>query len=101
MSYEEVEHGKARTDVEFSLADYRFRYVPGVVGESKRVVHQAVFTDGPSVWSLCRNKFDIVEVEEVGRCGMPCMQCAARAAAAATKPVLNAGPQVIEGSDVQ
>lgn len=101
MSYEEAEHGRARTDVEFSLANYRFRYVPGVVGESKRVVHQAVFTDGASVWSLCRNKFGIAEVEEVGRWGMPCMQCTARAAAAATKPALNGGSQVIEGSDVR
>lgn len=103
MSYEEAEPGRTRAEDEFSTANYRFRYVPGVVGESKRVVHQAVFTDGASVWSLCRQEFAVADVEQVGRCGMPCMACTAHAAVAATNrfPAIEGSPCVVEGSEVR
>lgn len=87
----------------FSTATYRFRYRRGVVGESQRVVHQSVFADDASVWSLCRRQFALDEVEEVERCGMPCLACTANAASAATRrtPALDRGSLVVEGSEVR
>lgn len=112
MSYGEAVPGRARAEDEFSTANYRFRYAPGIVGESKRVVHQAVFTDGTSVWSLCRRQFAIADIEEIGRCGMPCMACTGQAAVASNGqiPVLEEGshseqedksPFIVEGGGVR
>lgn len=76
-----------------SAVRYRFRYLPGVVGEADRVVHQALSTDGALVFSLCRRRFPSAKVEIIDRTGMPCMQCAAHAAAAATSEALEAANQ--------
>ena len=99
MSYGEAVPARRRAKDEFSTANYRFRYAPGVVGESKRVVHQAVFTDGTSVWALCRREFAVTDIEEIGRCGMPCMACTGQAAAASSGqvPVLDEGSPLEQG----
>lgn len=103
MSYEETQPVHTHPEGTFTTVTYRFRYRQGVVGESKRVVHQAVFTDDASVWSLCRREFAVGEVEQVERCGMPCVACAGHAAAAATNraPALDGSPLVVEGSEAR
>lgn len=101
MSFEEHRSTDARPENTFQPVSYRFRYLRGVVGESQRVVHLAVFADEDSVWSLCHREFGLGDVEQVERCGMPCLPCTGRAATAAAgfSPALQSGVLPAEGSD--
>lgn len=60
----------------------RVRYRPGVVGETRRVVHAAEPT-GSTAQTLCGTELSVADVEIVEYGGMPCMPCTARAALAA------------------
>lgn len=74
----------------------RFRYRPGVVGESRRVVHASVLWSSSAgvVRSLCGREFALGDVEVLeGIGGMPCMACT-RTAARQSRP----SGSVIEGS---
>lgn len=61
----------------------RVRYRPGVVGETRRVVHAAWSPAAPVVHTLCGAELPVEQIELLDNLGgMPCMQCTARAALA-------------------
>lgn len=62
------------------------RLKPGLVGETKRVVHAVVLPSGAAaigmVTTACGQMFSAEDFDVVGRTGMVCVHCAARLATA-------------------
>lgn len=62
----------------------KVRYRGEVAGEPKRVVHTADAA-GSTAQTLCGMELSVADIDVVELGGMPCMQCTAKAALAATQ----------------
>lgn len=80
------------TDQHADRAYLLARPLPGVVGETRRVVHLAGLTANGRVTGLCGASFATADVEILDHiAGMPCEVCLSRAP--------GAGPRTITGPD--